>query len=89
MAEVRGELSILIAGMTKVTLRFELLTSLDERLMERIGRAGSVYGLTRVQVTPALDGLIIDYDASRLTLADVEAELRKLGIPARRIPITT
>ena len=56
--------------------------------MENIGRAGSVYGLTRIQVTPSLDGLIVDYDATRLTLADVEAQLRKLGIPARRIPTT-
>lgn len=71
--------------MTKITLRFELLAPLDERLMENIGRAGSVYGLTRVQVTPELDGLIVDYDASRLTLDEVESELRKAGIPARRL----
>ncbi len=72
--------------MTKVTLRFQLLAPLDEPLMERIARAGSVYGLTRVQVTPALDGLVVDYDASRLSLADVQSELGKAGIPARHIP---
>lgn len=71
--------------MTKITLRFELLASLDERLMANIARAGAVYGLTRVQVTPKLDGLVVDYDASRLTVNDVERELAKAGIPARRL----
>ncbi|MCU0228687.1 MAG: hypothetical protein MUF01_13720 [Bryobacterales bacterium] len=70
--------------MTKVTLRFELLSPLDERLMANISRAGAVYGLSRVQVTPKLDGLVVDFDASRLSVNDVERELAKAGIYARR-----
>ena len=72
--------------MTKITLRFQLLSPLDEKLMVNISRAGSVYGLARVQVTPKLDALIVDFDASRLTINDVERELAKAGIPAQRIP---
>ncbi len=71
--------------MTKITLRFQLLAALDERLMTNIARAGSVYGLARVQVTPKLDGLIVDFDASRLTVYDVERELGKAGVPVRLI----
>jgi len=72
--------------MTKVTLRFELLAPLDERLMQNISRAGAVYGMQRVQVAPSLDALLVDYDASRLTLADVEKVLRQTGVPAKLIP---
>lgn len=72
--------------MTKVTLRFELLAPLDERLMQNISRAGTVYGMQRVQVAPSLDALLVDYDASRLTLADVEKVLRQTGVPAKLIP---
>lgn len=72
--------------MTKISLRFELLAPLDERLMTNIARAGAVYGLTRVQVTPKLDGLLVDFDASRLTVNEVERELARAGIPAKRLP---
>lgn len=72
--------------MTKITLRFELLAALDEQMMAWISRAGSVYGLTRVQVTPNLDGLIVDFDASRLTVDEVEHVFAKAGIPVRRLP---
>lgn len=72
--------------MTKVTLHFELQTPLDERLMENISRAGSLYGLLRVRVTPALNGLVVDFDASRLTTDEVEHAIRKAGIPAQRVP---
>ncbi len=70
--------------MTKVTLQFELLAPLDERLMANLSRVGAVYGLSRVQVTPQLDGLVVDFDASRLSIQDVERELGKAGIRARR-----
>ena len=71
--------------MTKVTLHFKLLAPLNEKLMESISRAGSIYGLSRVQLTPALDGLTVDFDASRLTINDVKAALASGGIPVERI----
>jgi hypothetical protein len=70
--------------MTKVQLRYDLAGPLDERLMERIAAAHSIYGLARVQPAPDLNGLIVDYDASRLSEADVEAALRRAGIPIVR-----
>lgn len=74
--------------MTKVTLRFELLAPLDERLMNNISRSGSLYGLLRVQLTPKMDGLVVDFDASRLTIHEVEHALGKAGIPVKRILTT-
>lgn len=70
--------------MTKVQLRFELARPLDEALMACIAGAHSQYGIHRVQVAPSLDGITVEYDASRLTPDDVEAALRKAGIPAKR-----
>jgi hypothetical protein len=37
--------------------------------------------MSRIQPTPDLRGLIVDYDASRLTAYEVEAALRRVGVP--------
>ena len=67
--------------MTKVQLRFELLRPLDESLLEQIARVHSVYGIVRVQIPPAMDQLLVEYDASRLNPHEVENVLQKAGIP--------
>ncbi len=41
----------------------------------------STYGMARVQVSPALDKITVDYDASRLMKTDVEAVLHRHGLP--------
>lgn len=68
--------------MTKVQIRFRLEKPPDERMMERIAAAHSIYGIMRLQpVSPALEEIVVDYDASRLKRADVWATLRRVGIP--------
>jgi hypothetical protein len=67
--------------MTKVQIRFALARPLDDRLIERIADAHSIYGMARVIPTPALDGLIVDYDATRMSAGEVESQLRRLGLP--------
>jgi len=69
--------------MTKVTLHYDLLRKLDDTDLENIANVHSTYGMSRVQVAPSLDKIVVDYDASRLTRRDVEAELTKHGIPIR------
>jgi allophanate hydrolase subunit 1 len=69
--------------MTKVQLRFALERKLDEILMRRIAEAHSIFGINRIE--PAPHGLTVDYDASRLTEDDVEAALRRAGLPVRRL----
>lgn len=71
--------------MTKVQLQFSLSRPMDDQLLAQIARVHSVYGMTRVQPTPSLDGLMVDYDATRLTPLDVEAVLRRAGIPAKLV----
>jgi len=67
--------------MTKVQIRFRLTGALDETLLERIADAHAIYGIHRVSVNPSLDGLTVEYDATRLSPADVEAALAGAGIP--------
>jgi hypothetical protein len=71
--------------MTKVTLHYDLIRPLEDADLDNIARVHGTYGIARVQVAPSLDKLTVDYDASRLTKADVEAELARHGIPIRHL----
>ncbi len=65
--------------MTKVERRYGLSRPLDADLRARLARLHSVYGFLRLELRP--EGLVVNYDASRLSEADVEANLRQSGIP--------
>lgn len=67
--------------MTKVTLRFALERPLDKQMLNCISSLHGVYGMARVVPEPGLKSLLVDYDASRLSVAEVEAVLRRTGIP--------
>ncbi|HYP12702.1 MAG TPA: hypothetical protein VEQ63_02165 [Bryobacteraceae bacterium] len=68
--------------MTKVQLRYELLKPLNETLMEKIARVHTVYGILRVAIDPsALNRLVVEYDASRLSPLEVENVLHRAGLP--------
>jgi hypothetical protein len=71
--------------MTKVQVRYELAGPVDEALMEAIARAHGVYGLQWIRLSPQLDSLVVEYDASRLTLDDVDHALRTAGLAVRRV----
>ena len=67
--------------MTKVQLRFRLLRPLDDSMMARIVNAHTIYGIQHIQLAPSQEEIIVEYDASRLAVADVEAALARAGIP--------
>jgi hypothetical protein len=71
--------------MTKVQVKYELTEPLDERLLEAIDRAHGIYGLQAIRLSPELDSILVEYDASRLGLSDVEHALLSAGIPVRRV----
>jgi hypothetical protein len=66
---------------TKVQKHFRLQRPIDERLMERIAAANSIYGIERIQIAPSGDALMVEYDATRLRVPDVESALERAGIP--------
>lgn len=67
--------------MTKVQRHFRLQRVIDEPLMERIAAANSIYGIERIQIAPSGDELMVEYDATRLRVPDVESALERAGIP--------
>ena len=67
--------------MTKVQKHFRLQRPLDEPLMERIAAANSIYGIERIQIAPSGEELMVEYDATRLRVPDVESALERAGIP--------
>ncbi|MGE5646423.1 MAG: hypothetical protein ACM336_11590 [Acidobacteriota bacterium] len=67
--------------MTKVQVHFELERPLDEELLLALAAAHGVYGMSRIVPSPDLRRLTVDYDATRLSPYDVEAVLRRCGIP--------
>ena len=70
--------------MTKVVTHFQLTRPLDEALMNRLADAHSLFGLELVQLSPDLKGVVVEWDASRLTLAQLDSALHRAGIPAAR-----
>ena len=70
--------------MTKVVTHFTLARALDETLMNRIADAHSLFGLQRVQLSPDLKSVTVEWDSCRLTPAQVDAALQSAGIPAIR-----
>jgi len=67
--------------MTKVQIDFKLQHALDDHLMTCIAEAYSIYGIQKIRLAPAQDGLTVEYDATRLRPAEVYAALTRAGIP--------
>ena len=67
--------------MTKVQLRFKLTGPLDNAQLARLGDAHAFYGIQRLTLAPAMDGLTVEYDATRLRPAEVRSALTRAGIP--------
>ncbi len=67
--------------MTKVQIHFRLQKPLDEAMLARIADAYALYGIQKVNVAPSMDSLTVEYDATRLRPAEVEAALAGAGLP--------
>jgi len=48
--------------------------------MEQIAHVNSIYGIERIRIEPS-GNLMVEYDATRLNVAQVEAALEQAGIP--------
>jgi hypothetical protein len=70
--------------MTKVQLDYDLVRPLTDSDAGAVADVHSWYGIMRVQLTPSLDRLFVEYDASRLSEKDVEAVLQRFGLPIQR-----
>ncbi len=66
--------------MTKVQLRFNLQKPLDESEFHSIAAAHAIYGIQKIAIAPSLMELMVEYDATRLGPAEVEAAMAGAGI---------
>jgi hypothetical protein len=71
--------------MTKVQKHFRLERPLDEPMVERIAEANSIYGIDRIQIAPTGDELMVEYDATRLRVSELESVLQRAGIPVTSV----
>jgi hypothetical protein len=71
--------------MTKLQIRFHLSKPLDESDYRAIAAAHTKYGIHRIVVASSLQDLMVEYDATRLRPAEVEATLAAAGIPVERV----
>jgi hypothetical protein len=67
--------------LTKVQIYYQLDRPLDDDLLTRIGNAHSIYGIEKIQVSPTLDSLMVEFDATRFSASNVTAALRSRGLP--------
>lgn len=67
--------------MTKVQIHFRLQKPLDDTMLQRLSDTSALYGIQKIKLDPALDGLTVEYDATRLRPAEVESALAGAGIP--------
>jgi hypothetical protein len=66
--------------MTKVQIRFTVQKPLDDAALAGISLVNSKYGIQKIRVSPDMNGLTVEYDATRLRPAEVEAAFAGAGI---------
>jgi hypothetical protein len=73
--------------MTKVQAVYALSRPLGEHDLDNFRRLTTIYGILMAKLSPKLDEVRIEYDASRLTQDDLQAALATHGIPIRAEPV--
>ena len=70
--------------MTQVQLAYDLQRPLTDEDANAVARVHSWYGIKKITIAPALDKIVVDFDASRMMEGDVEAVLIRFGVPIVR-----
>jgi hypothetical protein len=68
--------------MTRVQMNFRLLRPLSDAAMAQLSDASAIYGIQKVKL--GADHLMVEYDATRMRPAEVEAAIAHAGIDAER-----
>lgn len=71
--------------MTKVQMNFRLRQPLDDASLAKLSDTSAVYGIQKIKLAPTLDKLMVEYDATRMRPAEVEAALTGAGIAVEPI----
>ncbi len=65
--------------MTFLNTHYRLTKPLTTKELERLGKVSTTYGIRGISVDG--EGLVVEYDASRIHEAEVLAQIRSAGIP--------
>jgi hypothetical protein len=68
--------------MTKIQMNFRLLEPLNDASMAKLSDASAIYGIQKVKLGNG--SLMVEYDATRMRPAEVEAAIAQAGIAAQR-----
>jgi len=71
--------------MTKVQIQFRVPQPLDDAALTGISSVNAKYGIQKITVAPSLDALTVEYDATRLRPAEVEAAFACAGIAVQPV----
>jgi hypothetical protein len=66
--------------MTKIQRHFRLVHPLDDKALAKLSDTSAVYGIQKIKLAPSQDSLMVEYDATRMRPAEVEAALAHAGI---------
>ena len=69
--------------MTRVQMNFRLREPLNDASMAKLSDASAIYGIQKVKLGEG--SLMVEYDATRMRPAEVEAALAQAGIAAERV----
>ena len=53
--------------------------------MENLLTARSIYGIDLIRIAPTRDEIMVEYDATRLHVPELEAALERAGIPVASV----
>ena len=67
--------------MTKVQHDYDLLRKLNDDDAGAIENVHGYYGIQKITISPALDHISVDYDATRMSPADLTSVLVRYGVP--------
>ena len=66
--------------MTRIQMHFRLREPLTDAMMAKLSDASAIYGIQKMKL--GAGSLMVEYDASRMRPAEVEAALAHAGIAA-------
>ena len=68
--------------MTKLQRTYRLTKPLTDELLQRISDAHGIYGFQKIQVVqPEMNKLLVEWDATRFSVAKMERALEGVGLP--------
>jgi hypothetical protein len=68
--------------MTRIQMNFRLREPLNDASMAKLSDASAIYGIQKVKLGDGI--LMVEYDATRMRPAEVEAAIAQAGIAAER-----